>query len=191
MKTSIEAIQLLIDLLDQLGIEYMLVSSLSSNFYGVARATKDADFVVSLQSEQWRALLARLPDDFRVDPQRSFETVTLTTRRIIELPSLPFTIELFDLSDDEHDQLRFRRRLKVTTMGRLVDLPTPEDVVVQKLRWCRGSRRGKDYSDVVEVLAVQGGILDFEYIELWCVKHGTSDILAQAMSDAAVSDGEA
>ena len=47
MKTSIEAIQFLLDLLDQLGIEYMLVGSLSSNFYGVSalvrRARNDGD----------------------------------------------------------------------------------------------------------------------------------------------------
>lgn len=190
MKTATDAIQFLIDLLNELGVDYMLVGSLSSNFYGVARATRDADFVVSIRSEQWSTLLARLPSDFRIDPQQSFETFTLTTRRILELPALPFTVELFDLSDDEHDQERFRRRVKVPTMGRTVTLPTAEDVVVQKLRWCSVSHRAKDYSDAVQVLAVQGPILDFNYIRHWCSEHGTSELLAQAICDAALPDDE-
>ena len=41
-----------------------------------------------------------------------------------------------------------------------VYLPTAEDVIVMKLRWCRG----KDRDDVAIVLAVQGDGLDFDYI---------------------------
>ena len=190
MKTGTEAVQVLVDLLEGLGIGYMLVGSFSSNFYGVARATADADLVVSIQTGQWDALVAGLPSDIQVDPQQSFETFTLTTRRILDVPSLPFSMELFDLSDDPHDQERFRRRVRVPTMGRIVTLPTAEDVVVQKLRWCDIGRRAKDYSDVVDVLAVQAQGLDFDYIRRWCSEHGTSAILAKAIRDAALPDDD-
>jgi hypothetical protein len=54
-----------------------------------------------------------------------------------------------------------------------VCLPTPEDVVVQKVRW----GRPKDLDDAKDVLAVQGDRLDLAYIESWCARHGTVDRL--------------
>jgi hypothetical protein len=67
-------------------------------------------------------------------------------------------------------------------------LPTPEDVIVQKIRWCLGGRRSKDYDDTVAVMAVQGkSKLDWPYIEKWCGEHGTLEVLAQAKAEAALA----
>jgi hypothetical protein len=38
------------DALKACGIAYMLSGSFASNFYGIPRSTKDADFVVQLQT---------------------------------------------------------------------------------------------------------------------------------------------
>jgi hypothetical protein len=164
----------------------MIVGFFSSNRYGVPRATHDADFVVGAKGIQWTRYLTELPEGFELDPQASFEMVTATQRKIIEIPSLPFTIVLFELSSDEHDQLRFSRRRKLTLLGRDAWLHTAEDVVIQKLRWSRGARRPKDFSDVVAVMQVQGPArLDWSYIEGWCEKHGTLDLPVEAKAEAA------
>jgi hypothetical protein len=53
-------------------------------------------------------------------------------------------------------------------------LPTPEDVVVQKLRWARP----KDLEDAGSVISVQSlSALDMAYIEHWCAQHGTLERL--------------
>ena len=187
MKTGEEAVSLLLDTLNGLSLDYMVVGSFSSNRYGVPRATKDADLVLRIVADQRERLFAELPKSFRIDPQVSFEMVTGTWRQIIELPEIPFTIELFELSGDAHDQSRFGRRKKLTLLGREAWLPTAEDVVIQKLRWCKGARRGKDYDDAVAVMGVQGEkSLDWPYIEHWCTLHETLDVLAEAKAEAAV-----
>jgi hypothetical protein len=186
MKTGEDAVAALLDVLNREGVPYMIVGSFSSNRYGVPRATHDADFVVGTKGIQWTKYLSELPEEFELDPQASFEMVTATHRRIIEIPSLPFTIELFELSSDEHDQLRFSRRKKLTLLGRDAYLPTAEDVIIQKLRWSRGAKRPKDFADVVAVMQVQGPArLDWSYIEEWCEKHDTLDLLAEAKAGAA------
>ena len=156
MKQGEDAVGILLDALNGLGVDYMVVGSFSSNRYGVPRATKDADFVLRIQTGQREELFALLPDSFNIDPQVSFEMVTGTWRQIITVPEIPFTIELFELSSDAHDQERFSRRRELTLLGRQAWLPTPEDVVIQKLRWCIGGKRAKDFEDVVAVLGVQG-----------------------------------
>ena len=46
---SDEATAAVIDALDALQIPYMMVGSFSTNFYGIVRATHDADIVVQLK----------------------------------------------------------------------------------------------------------------------------------------------
>lgn len=178
---SNEAVATVIDALEAAEVPYMLVGSLSSMFYGVPRSTHDADFVVQLGSKSVRTVTDRLGGAFRLDPQILFETVTGTTRYIIDVAGVAFRVELFRLTDEEHDRERFRRRTKVhvAQFGREVYLPTVEDVIVTKLRWALGSGRGKDREDVQACIAVQGDRIDWPYVCGWCDKHGTRDLLEE------------
>ena len=118
MKTGEDAVGVLLDTLNGLSLDYMVVGSFSSNRYGVPRATKDADLVLRIVADQRKRLFAELPESFLIDPQVSFEMVTGTWRQIIEIPEIPFTIELFELSGDAHDQSRFGRRRRLTLLGK-------------------------------------------------------------------------
>ena len=107
----------------------------------------------------------------------SFETVTMTTRFVIDVAGIPFRIEFFLLSEDAHDQLRFQRRQRVKLFERATWLPTSEDVIVTKLRWTSRVRRSKDWDDVRDVAAVQGNSIDWDYVYSWCDRHGTRTVL--------------
>jgi hypothetical protein len=175
--TPEEATTAVIDALNTLAIPYMLVGSLSSSYYGIARSTQDADFVVQLGAGTLSALTARLGPRFRLDPQMSFETVTATRRYILSVVENPFKIELFLLSDDPHDQERFVRRRRQPALSRDVYLPAAEDVIVTKLRWSHYGRRTKDIDDVRNVIAVQADRIDWAYVTAWCDRHGTRELL--------------
>ena len=177
MKFGEEAVCAMLDALNAADVPYMLVGSFSSNAYGEARSTKDADFVVQLAPEKRHAVFQALPDDFAVDSQALFETVTGHTRQIVRVPSIPFEIELFDLSTDAFDQSRFARRVRTTMSGRTVWLPTAEDVIVQKLRWAKLANRLKDFLDAHGVVKIRADLLDWEYIERWCDRLAIRDKL--------------
>src|SRR5688500_14100887 len=111
------------------GLPYMLVGAFSTGAYGIPRSTKDADLVVALAGLKVSEITNRLDARFQLDPQVRFESVTGKPRRILRIANSPFTVELFPLSQDEHDQQRFGRRrlLDVPQLGRAVYLPAPED----------------------------------------------------------------
>ncbi len=178
--TNQEAVDRVIEALESLAISYMLVGSLSSNAYGVPRLTQDADFVIELETTDIGRIASNLGEPFRLDPQLTFETVTATHRHEVLFGDSGFKIELFHLSEDAHDQERFRRRVRQEVMGKPVWLPTPEDVVIWKLRWSKDGGRTKDFEDVRSVLAVQGDTLDWPHIHRWCDTHGTRELLEQA-----------
>ncbi|MEO0415985.1 MAG: hypothetical protein AAF226_13645, partial [Verrucomicrobiota bacterium] len=121
-------------------------------------------------------LLSELPPGFDIDYQVIFETITGHTRQILTVPSIPFEIELFDLSDEPFDQERFNRRVKTVMLGQEVWLPTPEDVIVQKLRWAHLGNRPKDFLDASSVFALRKDSLDMSYITHWCEVLGLSQI---------------
>lgn len=177
--TSHEAVLATIDALDAVGVPYMLVGSFSTNAYGFERSTRDADFVVELGDTSITAVARQLGPGFRLDPQLSFETVTGTLRHEMTVPDTPFTIELFHLSNDPHDQERFRRRRAFTLLGRRVWLPSVEDVIITKLRWALIAGRTKDRDDARDVIAVQDveGHIDWDYVLAWCDRHGSRTLL--------------
>lgn len=178
------AVKGVIQALNAIGMPYMLTGSLASNMYGIGRSTKDADFVLQTPDLDFAKFRTALGAGLQLEPQMSFETITGTTRHIIhKVGGSPFKIELFFLSDDFHDQLRFSRRRPSHFLGEPVWAPTPEDVIITKLRWSRLGKRNKDVDDVRNVLAVQGDTLDWPYIERWCDQHGTRDLLDQLRAD--------
>jgi hypothetical protein len=158
---SDEATVAVIDVLQSLDIPYLLVGSLASNLYGIPRSTKDADFSVQVQPGDIRAIVARLGPQFRLDPQVSFETVTGTMRHVVNVVGNPYRVEFFCMNDDPFAQERFARRRRSPFLGRQAFVPTPEDVVVTKLRWALSLNRPKDVEDARGVIAVQGERLDW------------------------------
>jgi len=90
--------------------------------------------------------------------------------------SPPYKVELFEVFDAPFvlEEFNRRRQVFVPLLKGSTWLPTPEDVIVQKLRW----GRNKDLDDARDVLAVQGSeALDMPYIESWCARQGTTERL--------------
>ena len=179
--TSDQAVTQVLDVLESLQIPYMIVGSLASTQYGISRSTKDADIVVELGSRPIQTITRQLSGEFQLNPQIMFETVTGTTRHLVNIPEIPFVIEFFRLSSEDYDQKRFarRRRMPINQFGREAWLLTPEDVIVTKLRWAQRAARGKDADDVRDVITVQEEFLDWDYIHGWCEQHGTRELLQE------------
>jgi hypothetical protein len=98
--TAAECVIAIATALERLGIPFMVVGSFSSNVYGIARSTKDADFVIQLGDQPIGTLATALGNDFTLDAQLAFETVTGTTKFRLTHRDTEFSIELFALSGE-------------------------------------------------------------------------------------------
>ena len=179
---NVEVTAAAVDALEACQIDYMLVGAFSSNAYGIARSTHDADFVVVVKPGQLRAFVDRLGPEFSLDRQIRMEGITGSVRNVVTYLPSNFQIELFRLNTrDEHHEERFRRRRreKVEEIQREAWLPAVEDVVIQKLRW----QRRKDLDDAVSVLTVSGPIIDWTYLRSWTTKHGTDSLLQELLKE--------
>lgn len=155
--------------LNTAGIPHVLVGAFARNYYAEPRSTKDADVVLSVSPGGLRQFLEVLGTDIRMDEQMAFETNTGTLKNVLVHADSGFTVELFYLSDDAHDQERFRRRRATAYEGQSTFVLTAEDYVITKLRW----PRSKDFDDARDVIAMQGDVLDWNYIHHWADIHGS------------------
>jgi hypothetical protein len=173
-----------IDALIQASVDYMVVGALSSNVYGVTRSTRDADIVVELTNRRVSEISKFLGPEFVLDPQVAFDSVTGSYRHIFSLTDSTFKVELFRLTSDPHDRERFRRKVSVPqpAIERNIFVPTPEDVIIMKLRWAECLHRNKDSDDVRDVMSVQQNVLDWAYIERWTEEHGTTALYREIRS---------
>jgi hypothetical protein len=165
------------------GVDHMLTGAFASSVYGIPRSTKDVDVVLSLAgADPIGRVAARLSPIVQFDDQVQFDTLTWGRRLIgTARQNEPLKIELFELFDDPFvlEQFSRKKRIFATSLARETWLPTPEDVIVQKLRW----GRNKDLDDARDILAVQGPeTLDMAYIESWCARHQTTSRLQEALA---------
>lgn len=164
-------------------VDHMLTGAFAFNFYGVPRATKDVDIVIDVShSNSIKNLINSLEPDIQFNGQVQFDTLTWG-RRHIGTPASDTTlqIELFELFDDDFVQSQFRRKIKLNLPQLNIPswIPTPEDIIVQKLRW----GRPKDLDDARDVLAIEGPEnLDMPYIENWCSIHQTTPRLSDTLA---------
>lgn len=173
----------MLDALHAEEIPFLLVGSFSSNHWGIPRSTRNADFVIELGEKSVLSLAKHLPPSMKIDPQVQFESVTGTLRNVIKVADTLFKVERFRLNQDPHDQERFRRRIVVKMLGRDVYLPTVEDVVITKLRWCGYLNRVKDREDIRQMLIVRKSAVDWGYIYHWCDQHGTRETLDEIRAE--------
>jgi hypothetical protein len=83
--TPDDAVVAMLEALERAAVPYMLVGSLASNFHGIPRSTRDADFVIDLPPGGLGRLAGTLEPQLSLMPQTAFETVTGTVRHLIEV----------------------------------------------------------------------------------------------------------
>lgn len=172
-----EIVRTVIDYLNAHDVPYMLVGSLATNFYCVPRSTEDGDIVVHASISDLARDIRDENAAIKFDPQIVFESITATRKIVLRTIEHDFEVELFQLGDDEHDLARFARRVQVKTLERKAWLASLEDMIITKLRWSQHAGREKDISDARNLIGVQYEIIDWPYVESWCDRHGTRELL--------------
>ena len=77
-------------------------------------------------------------------------------------------VDFWLVTDDPFDQSRFQRRRQTNIGGTVVDVSTPEDTILMKLKWSVTSGGSeKQFHDAIRVYELQAALLDMSYIEGW------------------------
>ena len=162
-----EALQIILDRMEEKGIAYMITGSFASNVHGVPRATQDADVIIEVDKETLKGFLKILGDDFYADPDAA-ETAFRTNRmfNIIHKPT-GFKVDVILRKERSFSREEFGRRRRVEFLGRTRWLATAEDVILAKLEWAKIGSSERQFEDAVNIGRVQGASLDRGYLLKW------------------------
>ncbi|MEX2091852.1 MAG: nucleotidyltransferase [Pirellulales bacterium] len=183
MKKITDTLHALVELLDQLSIEYAVMGGFAVRAHGVPRPTYDIDVTIVLERQRLPELFDRLRDyDFAIPEayetgwvDRIKDMPLLKLRRYIRGESLD--VDLF-IAESEFQAEVIKRRSRVDADGRILWVVSPEDLVLLKLL----AGRPRDLGDVADVLFMQGK-LDDVYMRRWARELGIGEQLKTALAE--------
>ncbi len=182
-----ELLALVVDQLDQLNIDYMLTGSFASSLQGEPRATHDIDLVVELGLDSCRALIERLRRPaFYVSEDAAARAVSRKAGLFNLINSeTGDKVDFWILTGDDFDQVRFRRRQTVKVFGLSLQVSSPEDTILMKLKWARASGGSQKHSvDALRVYEVNLDSLNTEYLAEWVSRLGVQEQWSELLDQA-------
>lgn len=159
------ALNAILPVLNRLPIPYVVIGGLASGILGRPRSTLDIDLMVGGGSKG----LSKTAHAFErkgVLKDEVFLQLNPLLRGTVTRMSLGgVQIDLL-CSRDRHDQATLRRRQKLRAFGTMVYLPTPEDLILLKMK----TGRERDLSDCIGVYEAHRNTLNLSYLWRWAVR---------------------
>jgi hypothetical protein len=155
-----QALQKVIEFLDEHKIPYMVIGGLAVSIWGEPRATHDADFKVSIDMplmEFRKKVHAR----FQERPTRI--PAHKKSAHVLQIWATPNVATDLLVSLFDYEKEAIRRAVSMEIMDIPTRVCTAEDLIVHKIV----AGRGKDWLDIPSILIRQRGKLDIQYIRNW------------------------
>ncbi|MFQ5418984.1 MAG: hypothetical protein ACE5FD_02740 [Anaerolineae bacterium] len=176
------------NLLDELGIPYVIGGSMASIIHGMLRTTMDVDIVANMQPEQVSPFVSGLQDAFYADEQMIQQAIQRQSSfNLIHLHTM-FKVDIFIPKQRPFDQQQLERRI-AERIGPDSDAQiwvlSAEDIVLAKLDWFRlgGEVSERQWRDILGVLKTQKDAMDIDYLQQWAQSLGVADLMERALKE--------
>lgn len=180
---------LVVDVLEQISVDYVIGGSLASALHGVARATMDTDIVANMREEHVTPFFQALKSTFYVDDLMIREAIVHERSfNVIHLETL-FKVDIFVAKDREFDRLQLGRRssyLLSAEPPQSAYVASAEDTILAKLEWYRMGDGVSDrqWRDILGIMKVQAEKLDMGYLRRGAQLLNVFDLLERAIKEA-------
>lgn len=179
---------LVTNLLDDLGIPYVIGGSMASIIHGTLRTTMDVDIVADIHPEKVSSFASKLQDAFYVDEQMIQQAIQRQSSfNLIHLNSM-FKVDIFIPKARPFDNQQLSRRVaeKISPDSDVqIWVLSPEDIVLAKLDWFRigGEISERQWRDILGVLKTQQNSLDIAYLKQWAQSLSVGDLMDRALDE--------
>ncbi len=177
------------EVLEKLGVPYLISGSLASTLYGMVRTTQDADIVTEMRLEHLQPFVAALQDEFYLDSEMIAKAIRHHSSFNIIHRETMFKVDVFiphPCPFLQSQLTRAQRQEFDLEPKRSAKFASPEDTILSKLEWYRvgGEVSEHQWRDVLGVLKVCAGSLDLDYLRKWARELQVNDLLERALKQA-------
>jgi hypothetical protein len=168
-----------------LGIPHYITGGVAAATYGEPRTTRDLDIVIALSLTQLDAMVQRLESEgFYVPGVEDIRFGRLQTLGITHQETIARAdLMLAGTSAFDRAQFNRRRAIEIPSRGTLY-LASPEDIILNKLRWREQSQSEKQWRDILGILKVQNQTLDFNYLNQQADALELTNVLVRSLTEA-------
>jgi len=169
--------------LDRIGADYVIGGSLAAAFAGEPRSTIDVDLVAALEPPHVTPLLAALSGEFYIPEAALRHAVETRANTNLIHQASQIKVDIFVAGGTQ--QLT-RRRPVEPRPGLVLYVYTPEDILLQKLRWFRkgGQVSDRQWRDVIGIIRTQAERLDRGYLVANAAVIEVTALLERALREA-------
>ena len=174
------------NILEELGVPYLIGGSLASTLYGLVRTTQDSDIITEMRPEHIPPFVAALEDEFYIDAQMIASAIQRNSSFNIIHRETIFKVDVFIPRPRPFLKSQLIRAQKQTfTFATEVsaNFATPEDTILAKLEWYRlgGETSDRQWRDILGVLKTRAAELDLDYLQKWATEIKVNDLLERAL----------
>lgn len=179
MSEELDVLKIVTQRLNEANIDYMVSGSIAANYYTVPRMTRDIDIVIELKRGDIDKFVRLFEDHFYAD----IEMITneVSRRGIFNLIHSQYVIKIDFIvkKASAYEQLAFSRRRQVLIEQSPMWFVSPEDLVLSKLTWAKGSHSEMQLNDVRNLMQTVDD-LDLKYIDNWISQLRLDEIYREA-----------
>jgi len=173
---QIELAKIIGDIFEKMGVEYMLVGSMASTYYGEARMTADVDMVADLEYEQVREFVKCLPEsEYFVQEHVIKEAIWDQGMFNIRHKNTGYRVDVFIPKKGEFSKLELANRKKAEFSGLQIFIAAPEYIILNKLEYYKEGKSEKHLRDISTMIQYQGDRINFGLIDEWAEKLGLAE----------------
>lgn len=161
----IDFLRRLITTFETSNIPYMLSGSVAMSIYTGPRFTRDYDFIVHLKPGDVNHFAEQFKEGYYCDKDAIFDaTRNEGMFNIIDFKS-GYKADFIILKNNPYRKTEFERRKKVKFLEMMIDIVSPEDLLLSKIIWIQELQSGVQMEDI-KILSEHKG-LDWGYINYW------------------------
>lgn len=177
----VSILKIVVRRLEKLKIPYILTGGLAVSFWGSPRTTHDIDIVIDARKEDQGKILDIFKKDFYISKIAVSEAIDRRfTFNIIHFKE-GLKVDFWLSKKDAFRILEFKRRLKKKIFSKEIYIISPEDLILEKLLWCKESRSWKHLEDIRSILEISKP--DLNYIKKWARQQSTAEILDEIIKN--------
>ena len=170
-------------ILDKLKIPYIITGGMAVSVWGRPRSTADIDIIVELFSKNIHRLakeLLMVNKDVYISEDAIKEALEYKGEFNFIDPQSQLKVD-FWIVKDVFNKNEIERAVSQEFEGYKIKFVSPEDLVLSKLLWYKGSNSTRHLDDTKSVLAITK--INLKYVKEWAKRQGTIEILEKLLKD--------